>query len=86
MAWTITNIDVTPAAREIIRATNILDSASGIDNPPALIDIANMLDLKMSDWALGLAELLTNGHAIIIADDDNRECLILTTTPIYGTA
>ncbi|MEY1677772.1 hypothetical protein WDY80_24795 (plasmid) [Gordonia hongkongensis] len=80
MAWTITNIDVTPAAREIIRATNILD------NPPALIDIANMLDLKMSEWALGLAELLTNSHAIIIADDDNRECLILTTTPIYGTA
>mgnify|MGYP000306525299 CR=1 FL=1 len=80
MAWTITNIDVTPAAREIIRATNILD------NPPALIDIANMLDLKMSEWALGLAELLTNGHAIIVADDDNRECLILTTTPIYGTA
>lgn len=79
MAWTITNIDVTPAAREIIRATNILD------NPPALIDIANMLDLKMSEWALGLAELLTNSHAIIIADDDNRECLILTTTPIYGT-
>ncbi len=86
MAWTITNINVTPAAREIIRATNILDSASP-DNPPAFIDIANMLDLKMSDWALGLAELLTNGHAIIVADDDdNRECLILTTTPIYGTA
>ena len=80
MAWSITNINVTPAAREIIRATNILD------NPPALIDIANMLDLKMSEWALGLAELLTNSHAIIIADDDNRECLILTTTPIYGTA
>lgn len=85
MAWTITNINVTPAAREIIRATNILDSASP-DNPPALIDIANMLDLKMSEWALGLAELLTNGHAIIVADDDNRECLILTTTPIYGPA
>ena len=40
----------------------------------------------MSEWALGLAELLTNGHAIIVADDDNRECLILTTTPIYGSA
>ncbi|MEP9394653.1 hypothetical protein ABLE92_21895 [Gordonia sp. VNQ95] len=85
MAWTITNIDVTPAAREIIRATNVLDSVSA-DNLPALIDIANMLDLKMSDWALGLAELLTHRHAIIVADDDNRECLILTTAPIYGTA
>ena len=85
MAWTITNTNVTPAAREIIRATNILDTAS-TDNPPALIDIANMLDLKMSEWALGLAELLTNRHAIIVADDDNRECLILTTTPIYGPA
>ncbi|WP_180819544.1 hypothetical protein [Gordonia terrae] len=51
MAWTITNINVTPAAREIIRATNVLDSDSA-DNPPALIDIANMLDLKMSEWAL----------------------------------
>ncbi len=30
--------------------------------------------------------LLTNGHAIIVADDDNRECLILATTPTYGTA
>ncbi len=85
MAWTITNIDVTPAAREIIRATNVLDSAS-TDSAPALVEIANMLDLRMSEWALGLAELLTNGHAIIVADDDNRECLILTTTPIYGTA
>lgn len=83
MAWTIINIDVTTAAREIIRATNVLDSAS-TDNPPALIDIANMLDLNMSDWALGLAELLTHGHAIIVADDDNRECLILTRTPLYG--
>ncbi len=85
MAWTITNIDVTPAAREIIRATNVLDSA-GTDSATALIDIANMLDLRISEWALGLAELLTNGHAIIVADDDNRECLILTTTPIYGPA
>ncbi|MBA5846342.1 hypothetical protein [Gordonia amicalis] len=74
---------VTTAART---STNCDRPGARAVNPPALIDIAGMLDLKMSEWALGLAELLTNGHAIIIADDDNRECLILTTTPIYGTA
>ena len=43
-----------------------------------------MVDLTWSQWALGLAEILTTGIGIVLADDENRECLFLTRTPIYA--
>jgi len=42
-----------------------------------------MLDLRLSEWALGLSEILTTGLGITIDDDHGRECLFLTITPHY---
>lgn len=87
MNWIITNAPTaSPAAREIIRATDVLDHAITTDNRwyTPLTDIQDMLDLTLTDWALGLSEILTTGLGTTVIDEDGRECLFLTISPRYG--
>ena len=86
MNWSITNApNASPAARQIIRAAAVLDTAIAADHDMfvPLTAIADMLDLRLSEWALGLSEILTTGLGITIDDDHGRECLFLTITPHY---
>ncbi|UZF59302.1 hypothetical protein LH935_28375 (plasmid) [Gordonia polyisoprenivorans] len=87
MNWIITNAPTaSPAAREIIRATNVLDHANAGDDRwyTPLTDIQDMIDLTLTDWALGLAEILTTGLGTPVTDENGRECLFLTIQPTYA--
>ena len=82
MSWSYSNIVASPGAREIIRATSVLQTGHAELVP--IEHVHAMVDLTWSQWALGLAEILTTGIGIILADDENRECLFLARTPIYA--
>lgn len=82
MSWSYSNIAASPSAGEIIRATSVLQTGHAELVP--IEHVHAMVDLTWSQWALGLAEILTTGVGVVFGDDENRECLFLTRTPIYA--